>query len=165
MLMKNEQFERSPIDVKKFLEEVVGLLRRNAEEYKISLRLDLDAELPQVFGDRVQLQQVVLNLILNGLEAINAGGDGLRELVVRASKDAPDVVTISVQDSGIGIHEENKDRIFDAFFSTKSQGMGMGLSISRSIIEEHDGRMWVTQSPVQGATFSFTVPIHKEDLG
>ena len=92
------------------------------------------------------------------------GGDGLRELVVRASKDAPDVVTISVQDSGIGIHEENKDRIFDAFFSTKSQGMGMGLSISRSIIEEHGGRMWATQSPVQGATFFFTVPIHKEDL-
>ena len=164
MLMKNEQFERSPMDVKQFIKEVVSLVRRNVEKHKISLRLELDAELPQVFGDRVQLQQVVLNLILNGLEAINAGGDGLRELVVRASKDAPDVVTISVQDSGIGIHEENKDRIFDAFFSTKSQGMGMGLSISRSIIEEHGGRMWATQSPVQGATFFFTVPIHKEDL-
>ncbi|OEU79185.1 MAG: hypothetical protein BA872_03460 [Desulfobacterales bacterium C00003060] len=164
MLMKNEQSERSLIDVKTFIKEVASLLRKNIEEHNISLRLELDANLPQVFGDRVQLQQVVLNLILNGLEAINAGGDGLRELVVRASKDAVDVVTISVQDSGIGIHEENKDRIFDAFFSTKSQGMGMGLSISRSIIEEHGGRLWVTQNPVQGATFSFTVPIHKEDL-
>ena len=164
MLMKNEQFERSPMDVKQFIKEVVNLLRKNIEEHKISLRLDLDAELPQVFGDRVQLQQVVLNLILNGLEAINAGGDGLRELVVRAWKDESGVVTISVQDSGIGIHEENKDRIFDAFFSTKSRGMGIGLSISRSIIEEHGGRMWVTSSPTRGATFSFTVPIHKEDL-
>ena len=164
MLMKNEQSERLLIDVKTFIKEVASLLRKNIEEHNISLRLELDANLPQVFGDRVQLQQVVLNLILNGLEAINAGGDGLRELVVRASKDAVDVVTISVQDSGIGIHEENKDRIFDAFFSTKSQGMGMGLSISRSIIEEHGGRLWVTQNPVQGATFSFTVPIHKEDL-
>ncbi|OEU48899.1 MAG: hypothetical protein BA861_05275 [Desulfobacterales bacterium S3730MH5] len=164
MLMKNEQFERSRMDVKTFIKEVVSLLSRNVEEHKLSLRLDLDAELPQVFGDRVQLQQVVMNLIINGLEAINAGGDGLRELVVRALKDAPDVVTISVQDSGIGIDEKNKDRIFDAFFSTKSQGMGMGLSISRSIIEEHGGRLWVTQNPVRGATFSFTVPIHKEDL-
>ncbi len=163
-LMKNEQSERSPMDVKQFIKEVVNLLRRNVEKHKISLRLDLDAELPQVFGDRVQLQQVVLNLILNGLEAINAGGDSLRKLVVRASKDAVDVVTISVQDSGTGIHKENKDRIFDAFFSTKSRGMGMGLSISRSIIEEHGGRMWVTSNPTRGATFSFTVPIHKEAL-
>ena len=92
------------------------------------------------------------------------GGGGLRELIVRAWKDESDVVTISVQDSGIGIHEENKDRIFDAFFSTKSRGMGMGLSISRSIIEEHGGRMWVTSSPTRSTTFSFTVPIHKEAL-
>ena len=101
---------------------------------------------------------------MNGLEAINAGEDGLGKLVVRASKDEPDVVTISVRDSGIGIDEKNKDCIFDAFFSTKSQGLGMGLSISRSIIEEHGGRMWVTQNPDQGATFSFTVPFYKEDL-
>ena len=165
MLMKNEQFERSRIDVKKFIEEMVSLVRRNAEEHKISLRLDLDAELPQIFGDRVRLQQVVLNLIINGLEAINTTGEnGFRELVVRASNDEPDVVTISVRDSGIGIDEENKDRIFDSFFSTKSKGLGMGLSISRSIIEEHGGRLWVTQNPVQGATFSFTVPIHRENL-
>lgn len=164
MLMKNEQFERSRLDVKKFIKEVVSLVRKNAEEHKISLRLDLDAELPQIFGDRVQLQQVVLNLIINGLDAINAAGeDGFRELVVRASEDEPDVVTISVRDSGIGIDEENKDRIFDSFFSTKSKGLGMGLSISRSIIEEHGGRLWVTQNPEQGATFSFTVPIYEED--
>lgn len=164
MLMKNEQFERSRLDVKKFIKEVVSLVRKNAEEHKISLSLDLDAELPPVFGDRVQLQQVVLNLIINGLDAINAAGeDGFRELVVRASEDEPDVVTISVRDSGIGIDEENKDRIFDSFFSTKSMGLGMGLSISRSIIEEHGGRLWVTQNPEQGATFSFTVPIYEED--
>jgi signal transduction histidine kinase len=84
-------------DVKTFINEVVSLLRRNIEDHKISLRFDLDANFPQIFGDRVQLQQVVLNLLLNGLEAINAGGDGLREMVVRASKDAVDVVTISVQ--------------------------------------------------------------------
>jgi PAS domain S-box-containing protein len=164
MVMKNEQFERSCADLKKLIKEMVSFVRRNAEEHKISLRIDLDAEIPQVFGDRIRLQQVVLNLLLNGLEAINAGGDGFRELVVRAWKDEPDVVTISVQDSGTGVDEKNKDRIFDSFFSTKPQGMGMGLSISRSIIEDHGGRLWVTQNPVQGATFSFTVPIHKEDL-
>jgi PAS domain S-box-containing protein len=164
MVMKNEQLEWSRLDIKKFIKEVVSFVRKNAEEYKISLRLDLDAELPQIFGDRVQLQQVVLNLIINGLEAINAGEDGFRELVVRASKDEPDVVTISVRDSGTGIAEENKDRIFDSFFSTKSKGLGMGLSISRSIIEEHGGRLWATRNPDQGTTFSFTVPIYKENL-
>ncbi|MGD8263608.1 MAG: ATP-binding protein, partial [Desulfobacterales bacterium] len=141
------------------------LVQRSADEKKVLLKLDIAAGLPQVFGDHTQLQQVLLNLIINGFEAIGDAGDGSRKLALRASKDKaePDCVIISVQDSGTGIDEESRDLLFDAFFTTKAGGLGMGLSISRSIIEDHGGRLWATQNSDKGTTFSFTVPIYKEN--
>jgi len=161
--LKKESFVLSRLDIKDLIREVVMLVSRGAEERKISLRLDLAAGLPPVLGNRVQLEQVILNLIVNALEAMDYATDGSGELVVRAFKDEPDAVTVSVQDSGIGIDEEHRDLIFDAFYTTKPEGLGMGLAISRSIIEEQGGRLWASRNTDQGTTFSFTVPIYKED--
>ena len=116
-----------------------------------------------MFGDRIQLQQVIFNLIINGIEAMAYEGDGLHEVVVQALRDKSDAVTISVRDSGIGIDEKQGDILFDAFYTTKPEGMGIGLSISRSIIEDHGGRLWAARNPDKGTTFTFTVPIYEED--
>ena len=110
------------------------------------MRLDLNSKLPHVFGDRTQLQQAILNLIINGFEAMGGVGDGSRELVVRASQGESDNAIISVQDSGIGIDDEERELVFNAFFTTKDEGIGMGLSISQSIIEDHGGRNWATRN-------------------
>ncbi len=163
MNLKKKPLERIPLQVEELIHDVIMLVQRSADDKKVLLKLDIAAGLPQVFCNRTQLQQVLLNLVINGFEAIGEAGDGSSELVVRCSKKEPDSVMISVQDSGIGIEEEKKDLLFNAFFTTKIEGLGMGLSISKSIIEEHGGRLWATQNPDKGATFSFTVPIYKED--
>jgi signal transduction histidine kinase len=165
MTLEKKPLERTPLQVKDLIHDVIMLVQRSADEKKVLLKLDIAAGLPQVFGDRTQLQQVLLNLIINGFEAIGDAGNGSRELALRASKDktGPDCVMISVQDSGIGIDEELRDLLFNAFFTTKAEGLGMGLSISRSIIEDHGGRLWATQNSDKGTTFSFTVPIYKEN--
>ncbi|MBT8274529.1 MAG: hypothetical protein KJO39_00130, partial [Bacteroidia bacterium] len=163
MTLEKKPLERSPLQVRDLIHDVIMLVQKSADEKKILLKLDLASKLPKVTGDRIQLQQVLLNLIINGFEAIGDAGDGSCELVVRCSKKEPDSVMISVQDSGIGIDEENRDLLFNAFFTTKIEGLGMGLSISRSIIEDHGGRLWATQNPDKGTTVSFTVPIYKED--
>lgn len=167
MTLEKKPLERTPLQVKDLIHDVIMLVQRSADEKKVLLKLDIAAGLPQVFGDRTQLQQVLLNLIINGFEAIGDAGNGSRELALRASKDktGPDCVMISVQDSGIGIDEERRDLLFNAFFTTKAEGLGMGLSISRSIIEDHGGRMWAALNPDKGTTFFFTVPIYKEDQG
>ena len=163
MTLEKEPIERSPLQVKNLIHDVLMLVQRSADKKKVLLKLNLAAGLPLVFGDRTQLQQVLLNLIINGFESIRNGKDDSRELIVLASKDEPDGVRISVQDSGVGIDEKRMDRIFDPFYTTKREGLGMGLSISRSIIEDHGGRLWATQNPDKGTTFSFTLPIYKED--
>jgi signal transduction histidine kinase len=111
-------------------------------------------------GDRVQLQQVIINLVMNGIEAMQAVKDRPRELVVRSRRDEKQQVLVSVTDCGVGIPAENADRLFNAFFTTKSSGMGMGLSICRSIMEAHDGRLWATANTPHGATFQFTLPVN-----
>jgi len=117
-----------------------------------------------VFGDRIQLQQVLFNLILNAIEAITAAAENTSgEIVVLALKDKPKAVTISVRDNGVGIDKQQGESVFEAFYTTKPEGMGIGLSISRSIIEDHGGQFWVTQNHDKGVTFSFTVPIYKEN--
>jgi signal transduction histidine kinase len=121
----------------------------------VVLRLDLDPELPDAFGDRIQLHQVLLNLIMNGFEAMGDVSDGSRELVVRASQGESDSVTLSVQDSGIGIDDDERELVFNAFFTTKDEGMGMGLSISRSIIEDHGGRIWAARNNERSIRDSF----------
>jgi len=163
MNLKKEPFKQSRLDVRDLIQEVLMLVRRKAKEQNISFRLEIAAGLPPVFGDRIQLQQVLFNLIINGIEAMAAAGDSFREIVVLASGEKSDAVMVSVQDSGVGIDEKQEGLLFDAFYSTKSEGMGMGLSISRSIIEDHGGRLWATQNPGKGTTFSFTVPIYEED--
>lgn len=163
-ILKKESINRSRLDVKEFIEEVIQIVRRQAEDKKILLRTDIPDSLPPVFGDRLQLQQVLMNLIINGFEAMADGEDGSRELVVRAAQDQADAVTISVKDSGIGITDEIRDHLFDPFFTTKRDGLGLGLSISRTIVEENMGRLWCAQNPDKGTTFYYTLPIYTEDV-
>ena len=115
-----------------------------------------------ILGDRVQLQQVMINLAMNGIEAMQSAVDRPRELVIRSRQDETQQVLVSVTDCGVGISAENANRLFDAFFTTKSSGMGMGLSICRSIIESHGGRLWATANIPHGATFQFTLPVNAD---
>jgi signal transduction histidine kinase len=143
-----------------FTSERVALLEVLASQAAISgasLRTELGPSLPRVLGDRVQLQQVVLNLLLNGLEAMHMVMDRPRELVIRTQSETSDRVRVAVQDSGSGIDPELVRRIFEAFYSTKRNGLGMGLSISRSIVEQHGGRLWAVPNNGPGTTFHFTV--------
>lgn len=162
LLLKRGALERTPVDINEVIREVVAIMHSESVIRKISMKLDLAVHLPSVLGDRIQLQQVILNLIINGFEAMKDVEAGSRALVLLTSKDVPDTITVAVQDSGIGIEPENLQRIFDGFFTTKPEGMGMGLSINRSIAEAHGGRIWATQNPDRGATFYFTLPIHEE---
>jgi len=163
MALKKDPVKRSRLDVRDVVEEVLTLVRSKRQEHNISLRLELAADLPLVFGDRIQLQQVLFNLILNAIEAITIDEESAPgEIVVLGLKEKPAAVTFSVRDNGAGIDEQQGDSVFDAFYTTKPEGMGIGLSISRSIIEDHGGQFWVTQNSDKGVTFSFTVPIYKE---
>jgi signal transduction histidine kinase len=128
----------------------------------VSLRTELAPTLPMILGDRVQLQQVMINLAMNGIEAMQSAVDRPRELVIRSRQDETQQVLVSVTDCGVGISAENANRLFDAFFTTKSSGMGMGLSICRSIIETHGGRLWATANVPHGATFQLTLPVNAD---
>jgi signal transduction histidine kinase len=120
--------------------------------------MELAPALPMVLGDRVQLQQVIINLVMNGVEAMQSVTDRPRELMIRSRQDETHQVLVSVTDCGVGISAENADRLFNAFFTTKSSGMGMGLSICRSLVEAHGGRLWATANVPHGTTFQLTLP-------
>jgi signal transduction histidine kinase len=154
-LFRKEEIKRELLDLNEVITETVSLIREDGDRSSISVRTELDAKLPRISADRVQLQQVVMNLMLNGLEAMN-GTRG--ELIIRSQRDHEGRPLVSVSDSGIGLPVEDRDRIFDAFFTTKPQGTGMGLAISRSIIESHGGRLWATTNSAQGAILHFTLP-------
>jgi signal transduction histidine kinase len=130
----------------------------------VIVRTELAGELPPVQGDRVQLQQVILNLLLNASDAMSRVDDRPRQLVIRIERDEEDRVRLSVRDTGVGIEPQGVDRLFDAFYTTKSSGMGIGLSVSRSIIESHKGRLWATPNDGPGATFSFSIPCGPQDV-
>jgi len=132
------------------------LLRRELTRNRVSLRTDLGPDLPLVSADRVQLQQVLINLVMNGIDAMRTVADRTRELLIKSARH-PDGVLVQVQDSGIGFDPEHVDRIFEPFFTTKAEGTGMGLSISHSIVESHGGRLWA-ESGSHGALFQFTLP-------
>jgi signal transduction histidine kinase len=134
------------------------MVRRN----RVLLKTDLAADFPPVLGDRIQLQQVLLNLLINGIEAMRAVTDRSRELIIRSQKEETDAICVAVQDAGVGIDPQDMHRIFTAFFTTKPEGLGMGLAISRSIIEAHGGRLWACPNAGPGATFQFTLPPHRE---
>jgi PAS domain S-box-containing protein len=147
--------QREPLDLNEIIRQMVVLLCDAAYRDSVSIRTDLDAALPTTIADRVQLQQVLMNLMLNGIEAMR---DESGELSVMSKRTEDGQLLISVSDSGIGLPEEEPERIFQAFFTTKPQGTGMGLSISRRIIESHGGRLWASPNTGRGATFQFTLP-------
>jgi len=154
--------EKELLDMNQAIREVVALAEGEVRRNGVALRMDLTGDLPPILGDRVELEQVVLNLIMNAIEAMSAIGDRPRELVIRTQSGEIDQVRVAVQDSGIGLDPQSMGRIFDAFYTTKPQGMGMGLAISRSIVENHGGRLWVGPNEGRGATFQFTLQAYSK---
>lgn len=147
-----------PVDLNEAAREVLALSSSELQGCRVILRTDFDSGLPAVSGDRVQLQQVILNLVLNATDAMRTVDDRPRALHVATVREDPGQVRLSVRDSGVGIDTKSLERLFDAFYTTKSHGMGVGLSISRSIIESHEGRLWASANDGPGATFSFSIP-------
>jgi signal transduction histidine kinase len=178
-LAKKAPPQKEWLDLNETIEEVIAMARSEIRRNRVLLQTDLANELPLIAGDRIQLQQVILNLLINAIEAMGGVRDGLRELGVRSEKVLNIAsgseegtlenkalthaewthVLVAVRDSGPGLDPEGIDRLFDAFYTTKSQGMGMGLAISRSIVEAHGGRLWATANLSQGAVFQFTLPL------
>jgi PAS domain S-box-containing protein len=157
-LTKGEAPQKTQLELNDVVNEVVVLVQREVVRHRISLRLKLASDLPPVIGDRVQLQQVLINLVINGVQAMADVGDGPRDLLIESHRDNDSHVVVAVSDSGPGIDAAIADRLFEAFFTTKSSGMGMGLSICRSIIEDHGGQVWVSSNAGHGATFQFSLP-------
>ena len=161
-LVKKTAPRNEAVDLDEIIREVLALADNEARRNRVTLQRELAGDLPRVTGDRVQLQQVILNLVVNGLEAIGKSSDGPRELSVVSRRDGDDSVLVAVRDSGIGLDAANAANIFDAFFTTKPDGMGMGLAISRTIIESHGGRLWAEPNTPRGAVFQFTLPVHEQ---
>jgi signal transduction histidine kinase len=153
--------QKAPLDVNHAVNEAIALVQRELLSHQVSLRIELSRALPVVLADRVQIQQVIINLMINGIEAMQTVADRPRVLVIESHQVEAHRVQVTVKDCGLGISAENADRLF-AFFTTKSTGMGMGLSICRSIIAAHGGRLWAAPNLPQGATFHFTLPSHQE---
>jgi PAS domain S-box-containing protein len=162
-LAKKTDIEKVPLDLNEVIREVIALVRREMDSHHVSLRLGLAPALSMILGDRIQLQQVIINLVMNGMEAMQSVADRPRELAIRSYQDEKHRVLIAVTDSGVGISAENADHLFNAFFTTKSSGMGIGLSICRSIVEAHGGRLWATTNLPHGATFQFALPVNESD--
>jgi PAS domain S-box-containing protein len=161
-LVKRTDLETAPLDINDVVREVMALVHRELANHHALLRMELAPVLPITLGDRVQLQQVIINLVMNGAEAMQSVTDRPRELVIRSRQDEMQNVLVGVTDCGVGIPAENADRVFNPFFTTKSSGMGMGLSICRSIIEAHHGRLWATANLPYGATLQFTLPVNAD---
>jgi C4-dicarboxylate-specific signal transduction histidine kinase len=150
--------EKTPLNINETAQEVVALVSSDVLRSKIELRAELAADLPPVTGDRIQLQQVILNLILNARDAMSEVQTYPRELLIASRKNESGEAVVAVQDCGKGLDANDAERIFEPFFTTKAEGMGLGLSISRRIIEDHGGRMWATANANKGATIQFTLP-------
>jgi len=161
LLFKKGTPQRELVDVSEVIREMIVLLRGEATRHNILVGTELAADLPQVMGDRVQLQQVLMNLVLNGIDAMK-DIDGARELAIKSERAENGQLLVSVIDTGMGLPQQQADQIFNAFFTLKPQGTGMGLSISRSIVESHGGRLWAADNSPRGASFYFTLPIEAE---
>jgi len=156
-LFKKGTSQRELVDVNEAIREMIVLLRSEATRYNITVRMELAADLPAIMGDRVQLQQVLMNLIVNSIDAMKEV-DGPRELAVKSQRTTKEEILVSVNDTGVGLPPKQTEQIFNAFFTTKPHGTGMGLRISRSIVESHGGRLWATNNSPRGASFCFSLP-------
>lgn len=161
-LIRNAPPQKENLEINQAVLEVIALTRSEAFKNGVSVRTQFAEDLPPIQADRVQLQQVVLNLIVNAIEAMAAVGEGGRELLISTGRDASDGVHVTLRDSGPGLDPKNVERLFEAFYTTKPTGMGMGLAICRSIIEAHGGRMWAGANEPRGAVFQFTLPLASE---
>jgi len=157
-LVKKAPPRKEPLDINQAIREVVELTRAEARKHDTLVQTHLADPLPLVQGDRVQLQQVLLNLLINAMEAMSGASDGARDLLISTEKAEGNCVRVAVSDSGPGFAPDDPERIFAPFYTTKSAGLGMGLSICRSIIDAHEGRMWASANVPHGAVFQFTVP-------
>ncbi len=161
-LVKKEPPSKDWLDVNEVIHELATFLRDDAMRRRIAIHTDLVPGLPKVKADRVQLQQVVLNLMMNGMDAMGETKDRTKELLIQARADESHVI-VRVEDAGVGLDPQEAEKVFNPFFTTKPHGIGMGLSISRSIIESHEGRLWASPRPLGGAVFQFTLPIRARD--
>jgi PAS domain S-box-containing protein len=161
-LAKKAPPQKDWLDVNETIHEVVALARSEIQRNGVAFETQLTDDVPIILADRIQLQQVILNLMMNAIEAMSGVGEGPRELLVRSGTDESQGVLVSVQDSGPGLDAKSLDHLFDAFYTTKPQGLGMGLAISRSIVESHGGRLWATVNAPRGAVFQFMLPVNSE---
>jgi len=161
LLFKKSAPQRERVDVNDVIQEMIVLLRNEASRHSISVRTDLTPDLPRIMGDRVQLQQVLLNLMINSIDAMKEEKD-TREITIQSQRVDDDHLQMSVSDTGIGLPSDQADQIFNAFYTTKPHGTGMGLRISRSIVESHGGRLWASNNSPRGASFHFTLPINAD---
>ena len=145
------------------MREVVALSSNDLQRHRVVVQSDLADDLPLVAGDRIQLQQVILNLLRNASDAMDDVHDRARQLLIRTERDEGDAVRVTVRDAGVGLAVQSVDSLFDAFYTTKSGGMGIGLFVSRSIVERHHGRLWAQPNDGPGATFSFSIPRQQAD--
>jgi C4-dicarboxylate-specific signal transduction histidine kinase len=161
-LAKNRPPEKVAVNINEAVLEIIALARSEIDESGISLKTQFTEGVPLVLADRIQLQQVILNLIINAIEAIRELAEGPRNLFIRTEEDEPARILLTVRDSGAGLDPEKAQHIFDPLYTTKREGMGMGLAVSRGIIEAHGGRLWATPNEPVGAVFQFTLPMHRE---
>ena len=159
-LAKKADTKLVPLNLNEVLSETLTFAHHELQSFQVALRTEQASALPVILADKVQLQQVILNLVINGIEAMQPITDRTRELVIRSEQDGAQQVRVTVTDCGVGFSADSKDQLFNAFFTTKSSGMGMGLSICRSIIEFHGGRIWAAPNVPDGATIQFTLPLH-----
>jgi signal transduction histidine kinase len=161
-LYSKKEVTPEAVDLNDATREVIALSSSDLQRNRVDLRAELADDLPPIIGDRVQLQQVILNLLTNASDAMRSVDDRPRQIVIRTQRDEADGVRLSVRDAGAGFQPQSADKLFEAFYTTKSGGMGIGLSVSRSIIEGHHGRLWATRRDGHGAAFTFSVPFDLE---
>jgi signal transduction histidine kinase len=162
-LLKKTATVTAQVDVNGLIEDSIALVHGEVRGHRVLLRTELAEDLPPVAGDRVQLQQVILNLVMNGIESMKKVSDRPRELLITSRSEASGMVSVAVRDGGVGLEAKDTERVFEAFYTTKAEGLGMGLAICRSIIEAHGGRLWAEAKEPWGAVFQFCLPTDPDD--